>query len=406
MVPGAASDDPLLPIAFAGRATTAIELGTSVVQTYPVHPLQMAQRALAVADALGRPGFTLGIGPSHAPVIEGMYGYSYDHAGRHTEEYVTVLAALLRGEAVDFDGDDVHAHRGARPAPPPIRVPLLISALAPRLLRVAGEVADGTILWMANARAVADPRRAAHRRRRSHAGRPQPRIVVGLPVAVHDDVAEAARSAARAVRGVRRPPELPADPRPRRRRRPRPTPPSSATKRRSTAQIEALFEAGGTDFWAAPFSSGDDRAASRTRTRALLRELGARPDRGPPVGRVACVAGVPYAVRLMRGGRKGARALRGWLLATAALSVILLGFPLPAGAQQGLIEADPGVVQARADLQAAQAAAHAAYAQLEATQEQYDDVVAKIADDEAQIAAIEQQRAQLAARARRHSKTW
>ena len=57
---GAASADPLLPIAFAGRATTSIELGTSVVQTYPVHPLQMAQRALAVADAIGRPGLHAG----------------------------------------------------------------------------------------------------------------------------------------------------------------------------------------------------------------------------------------------------------------------------------------------------------------------------------------------------------
>ncbi len=99
----------------------------------------------------------------------------------------------------------------------------------------------------------------------------------------------------------------------------------------------------------------------------------------------------------MRGGRKGARALSGWLLIAAALSVTLVGSSLPAGAQQGLIDADPGVVQARADLQAAQAAAHAAYAQLEATQEQHDDVVSKIADHEAQVAAIEQQRVQLAA---------
>ena len=99
----------------------------------------------------------------------------------------------------------------------------------------------------------------------------------------------------------------------------------------------------------------------------------------------------------MRGGRNGARARRGWLLAAAALSVTLVGSSLPAGAQQGLIDADPGVVQARADLQAAQSAAHAAYAQLEATQEHHDDVVTKIADHEAQVAAVEQQRVQLAA---------
>ena len=269
---GAASNDPLLPIAFAGRATSTIELGTSVVQTYPVHPLQMAQRALAVADALGRPGFTLGVGPSHAPVIEGMYGYSYATAGRHTEEYVGVLAALLRGEAVDFDGDDIHAHRGALPAPPAIPVPLLISALAPRLLRVAGEVADGTILWMANARAVAThvvPSIGAAARA---AGRPQPRIVVGLPVAVHDDVDEARAAAAQQFAVYAALPnyqrilahggaETPADAA------------IVGDEAAVTAQIEALFEAGGTDFWAAPFVVGDDRAASRTRTRSLLRDL-------------------------------------------------------------------------------------------------------------------------------------
>ena len=99
----------------------------------------------------------------------------------------------------------------------------------------------------------------------------------------------------------------------------------------------------------------------------------------------------------MRGGRKRARALSRRLLVAAALSVALVGPSLPAGAQQGLIDADPGVVQARADLQAAQSAAHVAYAQLEATQEQHDDVVTKIADQEAQVAAIEQQRVQLAA---------
>ena len=98
----------------------------------------------------------------------------------------------------------------------------------------------------------------------------------------------------------------------------------------------------------------------------------------------------------MRGGRNGARALSGWLLVVAALSVTLVGSSLPAGAQQGLIDADPGVVQARTDLQAAQSAAHAAYAQLEATQEQHDDVVARIDDAEAQVAAIEQRRTQLA----------
>src|SRR5262245_55204804 len=70
----AVAGDPLVAMALAGRATSTIELGTSVLQTYPSHPVQLATRASAVAAAMGRPGFTLGVGPSHQPVIEGMYG--------------------------------------------------------------------------------------------------------------------------------------------------------------------------------------------------------------------------------------------------------------------------------------------------------------------------------------------
>ena len=144
---------------------------------------------------MGRPGFTLGIGPSHAPVIEGMYGMSYATPGRHTEEYVTIVAGVLRGEAVAFAGDDLTL-RGVPAQPVAQPVQLLVAALAPRLLRVAGAVADGTILWMGNAKAVEShvaPRLAAAA---ADAGRPTPRIVAGLPVAVHDDVAEARAVAA------------------------------------------------------------------------------------------------------------------------------------------------------------------------------------------------------------------
>src|SRR5438067_8891294 len=73
--------DPLVPMAIAGRATSRIELGTAVLQTYPCHPLLQANRVASVVSAMGRPGFTLGIGPSHAPLIRDVYGMSYDHPG-------------------------------------------------------------------------------------------------------------------------------------------------------------------------------------------------------------------------------------------------------------------------------------------------------------------------------------
>ncbi len=73
--------DPLAAISFAGRATSSIELGTAVLQTYPCHPLLQANRVAAVVDTMGRAGFTSGIGPSHEILIRGVYGLSYDRPG-------------------------------------------------------------------------------------------------------------------------------------------------------------------------------------------------------------------------------------------------------------------------------------------------------------------------------------
>jgi alkanesulfonate monooxygenase SsuD/methylene tetrahydromethanopterin reductase-like flavin-dependent oxidoreductase (luciferase family) len=112
----ATAGDPLTAMALAGRATSTIELGTAVLQTYACHPVLQANRAAAVANAIGAIGtpgrFTLGVGPSHQPVVEGMLGLSFDTPGRHTEEYVRVLAPLLRGEQVRFAGEDFRVNAG------------------------------------------------------------------------------------------------------------------------------------------------------------------------------------------------------------------------------------------------------------------------------------------------------
>lgn len=264
--------DPLVPMAIAGRATQRIELGTAVLQTYPCHPLLQANRAASVTAAMGRPGFTLGIGPSHEPIVRDVYGLSYDTPGRNTEEYLRILGPLLRGADVDVDGEEWTAHTRGRGTAPAHPVPLLLSALGPRLLRVAGELADGTILWMAPARAIGEhiaPRVTAAA---AAAGRPAPRIVAGLPVAVHDDVAEA-RSAAAASSSVysgmanyQRVLELggagsPADAA------------IVGDEGSVTRQLQSLLDAGATDIWAATFPVGDDRRASIRRTTHLLRSL-------------------------------------------------------------------------------------------------------------------------------------
>jgi F420-dependent oxidoreductase-like protein len=268
---GAVAGDPLIPMTLVGRATSRIELGTSVLPTYPCHPVLMAGRAATAADAIGRPGFVLGVGPSHAPGIEGVYGLSYDRPGRHTEEYVTILTQLLRGEASNVEGDDYRVHAPAA-APGADPVPVLVAALAPRLLRVAGAIADGTITWMANARAVAELIAPTITSAATRAGRSAPRVVVGLPVAVHDDVDDARATAAQsfsiygtlpnyqrvlAAGGIEQPAQAAV----------------VGDEDAVTSEIEALFDAGATDVWLAPFPVGDDRSASRARTRALLVEL-------------------------------------------------------------------------------------------------------------------------------------
>jgi F420-dependent oxidoreductase-like protein len=266
--------DPLVAIAIAGRETPSIELGTAVLQTYPCHPLLQANRVASVVDAMGRPGFTLGIGPSHEPLIRGVFGLSYDHPGRSTEEYVRILTGVLRGETVDVDGADWSAHTAGRVTAPPHPVPVLVSALGSRLLRVAGEIADGTVLWMAPVKAIESHVVPKIRAAAAAAGRPAPRIVAGLPVAVHGDEPEA-RAAATAssamysgMANYQRILDLGGV-----------TTPADAAivggEKAVRAQLQSLLDAGATDIWAAPFPVGDDRRASIRRTTDLLKELAA-----------------------------------------------------------------------------------------------------------------------------------
>ncbi len=272
--PGAAGGgDPLPVMALAGRATASIELATAVLPSYTCHPALQASRAAAVVTAIGSPGrFTLGVGPSHRVVVEDRLGLSYDAPGQHTDEYVQILTGLLRGEQVSFAGREFRVEAGPLPLPDGAEIPVMVGALAPRLLRVAGACAAGTILWMANATAIETHVAPRIRKAAADAGRPAPRIVAGLPVAVHDDVAEARAAAARqfsvygelpnyqrilAHGGIAGPGDA-----------------VLAGDEDSVAdQVRALFDAGATDLWAAPFPVGEDPAASRARTRALLASL-------------------------------------------------------------------------------------------------------------------------------------
>jgi F420-dependent oxidoreductase-like protein len=270
--PGGGGLDPLVLLPLVGRATSTIGLGTSVLPTYPRHPILMAQQAAAVGFAIGDVSrFTLGVGVSHRPVIEGVYGLSYDTNARHLREYLTVLRAMFQDGRVRFTGDEYTAVAELAPRPEqPVEV--LVAALAARSLAAAGELAAGTITWMANAHAVETLIAPTLRQAAAAAGRPEPRIVVGLPVAVTDDEDAGREAAARqfsvygtlpnyqrvlAAGGVSSPAEAAI----------------VGTEDQVGQAIVDLVAAGATDVWAAPFPVGDDRSASRQRTRALLRDL-------------------------------------------------------------------------------------------------------------------------------------
>lgn len=185
--------DALTALAVVGAETPRIELGTSIVPLYGRHPLVLAAQALtANAAAGGR--LVLGVGPSHQPVIEGMFGESYARPFTRTREMVAALRALTRGEAVDSQGEEVRVRgRLAIDAPSP---PLLVAALGPRMLELAGREADGTVLWMVGPRTVRSHIAPRIRDAAAKADRPEPRIVAGVPVCVTDDVAAARAFAA------------------------------------------------------------------------------------------------------------------------------------------------------------------------------------------------------------------
>jgi F420-dependent oxidoreductase-like protein len=187
--------DAITVQALIGRVTRRIELGTAVVPTYPRHPLAMAQEALT-ANAASGGRFTLGIGLSHKIVIEDMFGLSYAHPARHMAEYLAALTPLLRGEAVDWKGEEYRV-RGQLAAPGGAPVRLLVAALGPALLRLTGRYADGTITWMTGVKTLATHTVPVLRRAAEEAGRPDPRIVAGLPIALVRDAAAARESASK-----------------------------------------------------------------------------------------------------------------------------------------------------------------------------------------------------------------
>ncbi|MEV0160948.1 F420-dependent oxidoreductase-like protein [Nonomuraea fuscirosea] len=178
--------DAITALTAAGVQAPPIELGTAVVPTYPRHPAALAQQAMTANAALGG-RFALGIGLSHKVVIEDMFGYSFERPGRHMKEYLDILIPASRGEKVAYAGETLKA--GIKLTTPGAGLPVLVAALGPRMLKLAGTVADGTVLWMTGPKTIAGHIAPTITAAAAEAGRPAPRIVCALPISVTDDPA-------------------------------------------------------------------------------------------------------------------------------------------------------------------------------------------------------------------------
>jgi F420-dependent oxidoreductase-like protein len=178
--------DALTAATVIGAATTDIEVGTAVVPVQPRHPIALAQQALSV-QAVCNGRLALGLGVSHHWIIDEMLGLPYERPAATMRSYLDVLDQALLGRGpVDVDNDRFHVHN-------PLDItdvtptPVLLAALGPVMLRLAGERTDGTLLWLADERAIDSHVAPTITRAAEHAGRPAPRIVAGVPVCICRD---------------------------------------------------------------------------------------------------------------------------------------------------------------------------------------------------------------------------
>jgi F420-dependent oxidoreductase-like protein len=252
--------DALTALAAIGREVPDIDLGTAVVPTYPRHPVMLAGQALTVQAATGG-RLTLGIGLSHQLVIENVFGLSFEKPARHMREYLSILMPLLEGEQVSFVGETLSASTFGPlqiDAPPPI---VLVAALGTTMLGIAGRMATGTVTWMTGPATVESHIVPTIRAAAAGAGRPEPRIGVGLPVCVTDDAAAAREKAAEVFSIYGNLPSYramldregaggPADVA------------IVGTEAEVKARVRQLTDIGATDFCGAPFGTADQIKAS------------------------------------------------------------------------------------------------------------------------------------------------
>jgi F420-dependent oxidoreductase-like protein len=259
--------EALTSLAVIGREVPDIYLGTAVVPTYPRHPMVLAQQSLTVQNATNN-RLILGIGLSHQVVIEGMYGLSFDKPARHMREYLAILMPMLRGESVSCEGETL-TFRGAMDVADAAAPPVLLAALAPRMLDLAGTVADGTITWMTGPQTLESyivPTISAAAKK---AGKREPAVAASLPICVTNDPDGAREKAATEFQVYGYLPSYramldkegaagPAD--------------VAIVGDEATVakEVQRIADTGVTDFAAAEYGSKEDRARTREVLRSLL----------------------------------------------------------------------------------------------------------------------------------------
>src|SRR5690606_967095 len=193
--------DVITVMAAAAVQTSRIKLGTSITQTWPRHPVAIASQCLAMAQlAPGR--FRIGLGPSHQPAVEAMYGVKYQKPLLNLREYLYTVQSILKKGEVEFSGTFVKTTAklgqgpGAVTIQPPVEVPVMASALRPASFSLCGELADGAISWVCPWEYLRDQAIPAMRQGAEKAGRDVPPLVAHVPVVLTDNVDEARKAAA------------------------------------------------------------------------------------------------------------------------------------------------------------------------------------------------------------------
>jgi len=264
--------DALTAIAAMGSRTSTIEIGTAVIPTWPRHPLMLAGQALTTQEAVGG-RLVLGIGLAHKPSVESTLKIPFATPAKHMDEYLSVLLPAMSERRVSFTGDIWSAEVTAVGGDASVSAPaVMLAAMGPRMLAMAGGRTAGTILWLSGPRAIETAIRPALVKAAAEAGRPQPRIVASVPVCVTDQP-DAVRDVIASVlagygdlpsyRGVMDAEGVDG--------------PEGVSLVGSATEVEAglkrFADAGTTDFSALEFFTNPDEMAA---TRALLKDVAAR----------------------------------------------------------------------------------------------------------------------------------